>query len=64
MYSSQTAHVVTQGASSPGVIATFPAGTYPNHTAMINGVAPALHGVVSNTPVDPFNVVSDYMSGR
>ena len=44
------------GCASPGVMATLPASTYPNHTAMVTGVPPALHGVVSNTPIDPFNL--------
>jgi predicted AlkP superfamily pyrophosphatase or phosphodiesterase len=44
------------GCASPGVLSTLPASTYPNHTAMITGVPPALHGVVSNTPIDPFNL--------
>ncbi|WP_213805083.1 alkaline phosphatase family protein [Granulicella sp. dw_53] len=44
------------GCASPGVLVTLPASTYPNHTAMITGVPPALHGVISNTPIDPFNL--------
>jgi len=44
------------GCASPGVLATLPASTYPNHTAMITGVSPAVHGIVSNTPIDPFNL--------
>ncbi|CAN5705273.1 ectonucleotide pyrophosphatase/phosphodiesterase [soil metagenome] len=46
----------TGGCASPGVVNVLPASTYPNHTAMITGVPPALHGVVSNTPMDPFNL--------
>ena len=45
----------TGGCASPGMLVTFPASTYPNHTAMMTGVHPAVHGVVSNTPIDPFN---------
>ncbi len=43
------------GCASPGMLVTLPASTYPNHTAMMTGVHPAVHGVVSNTPIDPFN---------
>ena len=43
------------GCVSPGVIPVLPASTYPNHTSMVTGVSPALHGVISNTPIDPFN---------
>ncbi len=46
----------TGGCASPGVVPVLPASTYPNHTAMITGVPPAIHGVVSNTPIDPFNL--------
>src|SRR5277367_1925655 len=42
------------GCASPGVIPMLPASTYPNHTSMVTGVSPALHGVISNTPIDPF----------
>jgi predicted AlkP superfamily pyrophosphatase or phosphodiesterase len=42
------------GCASPGMLVTFPASTYPNHTAMMTGVHPAMHGIVSNTPIDPF----------
>ncbi|MBS1821557.1 MAG: alkaline phosphatase family protein [Acidobacteria bacterium] len=44
------------GCSSPGVTGVFPASTYPSHTAMITGQPPAVHGVISNTPMDPFNL--------
>jgi predicted AlkP superfamily pyrophosphatase or phosphodiesterase len=44
------------GCASPGVLATLPASTYPNHTAMMTGVPPAIHGIVSNTPIDPLNL--------
>jgi predicted AlkP superfamily pyrophosphatase or phosphodiesterase len=46
----------TAGCASPGVLGELPASTYPNHTSMVTGVSPALHGVVSNTPIDPFNL--------
>ena len=30
--------------------------TYPSHTTLLTGVAPAAHGIESNTPFDPLNV--------
>jgi predicted AlkP superfamily pyrophosphatase or phosphodiesterase len=44
------------GCASPGMMGVFPASTYPSHTAMITGQPPAVHGVISNTPIDPFNL--------
>jgi predicted AlkP superfamily pyrophosphatase or phosphodiesterase len=44
------------GCASPGMMGVFPASTYPSHTAMITGQPPAVHGVISNTPMDPFNL--------
>jgi predicted AlkP superfamily pyrophosphatase or phosphodiesterase len=44
------------GCASPGMLGAFPASTYPSHTAMITGQPPAVHGVISNTPIDPFNL--------
>ncbi len=44
------------GCASPGMLGVFPASTYPSHTSMVTGVPPALHGIVSNTPIDPFNL--------
>lgn len=35
---------------------TVPSVTYPAHTAMVTGVAPARHRIMSNHPVDPFNL--------
>jgi predicted AlkP superfamily pyrophosphatase or phosphodiesterase len=44
------------GCSSPGALGVFPASTYPSHTSMITGQPPAVHGIVSNTPIDPLNL--------
>ncbi|MDE1177967.1 MAG: ectonucleotide pyrophosphatase/phosphodiesterase [Edaphobacter sp.] len=44
------------GCSSPGMLGVFPASTYPSHTAMITGQPPGVHGIVSNTPIDPMNL--------
>ena len=48
--------LVNAGCASPGMMGVFPASTYPSHTAMITGQPPAVHGVISNTPMDPFNL--------
>jgi predicted AlkP superfamily pyrophosphatase or phosphodiesterase len=44
------------GCASPGVLNVFPASTYPNHTSMITGQPPAIHGITTNVPLDPFNL--------
>lgn len=41
------------GVSARGVNSVFPSVTYPNHTSIITGVAPAQHGVYYNTPFEP-----------
>jgi predicted AlkP superfamily pyrophosphatase or phosphodiesterase len=48
--------LMSAGCASPGMMGVFPASTYPSHTSMITGQPPAIHGVVSNTPMDPFNL--------
>jgi predicted AlkP superfamily pyrophosphatase or phosphodiesterase len=48
--------LVSAGCASPGMLGVFPASTYPSHTSMITGQPPAVHGVISNTPMDPFNL--------
>ncbi|NBC37108.1 sulfatase-like hydrolase/transferase [Novosphingobium sp. FSY-8] len=47
---------ITQGASATGVVGVLPTVTYPSHTTLITGVAPARHGVVSNTTFDPTQI--------
>ena len=44
---------VREGAYATGVVGSLPTLTYPTHTTMITGVAPARHGIVSNTTFDP-----------
>ena len=44
------------GCASAGMLGVFPANTYPSHTSMVTGVPPAIHGIVSNTPIDPLNL--------
>jgi predicted AlkP superfamily pyrophosphatase or phosphodiesterase len=42
------------GAYASGVHGVVPTVTYPSHTTMLTGVPPATHGIVANTPFDPF----------
>ena len=44
---------VEQGAYSTNVINVSPTVTYPNHTSIVTGVAPAEHGIKTNTVFDP-----------
>ena len=45
--------VLAEGAHAEGVIGAFPSVTYPNHTTLVTGVAPAVHGIVNNQRFDP-----------
>lgn len=47
------ARFLTEGAYATGVTGNLPTVTYPSHTTLITGVAPARHGIVSNTTFDP-----------
>lgn len=47
--------LVAHGAHASGVMGVVPTVTYPSHTTLVTGVAPARHGIVSNTTFDPFN---------
>src|SRR5688572_5872813 len=42
-----------EGMFAEGVIGVTPTVTYPSHTTMITGVAPAVHGIPGNTILDP-----------
>jgi predicted AlkP superfamily pyrophosphatase or phosphodiesterase len=44
---------LTRGAYARDVHGMLPTVTYPSHTTLLTGVAPAQHGVVSNTTFDP-----------
>lgn len=44
---------VREGAYATGVTGNLPTVTYPSHTTLLTGVAPARHGIVSNTTFDP-----------
>lgn len=41
-----------EGAYATGVRGVLPSATYPSHTSIITGVAPAKHGIVANHPFD------------
>jgi predicted AlkP superfamily pyrophosphatase or phosphodiesterase len=45
--------MVARGAFARAVEPTFPTVTYPAHTTMVTGVAPAVHGITTNRPPDP-----------
>lgn len=45
---------MTEGAYATGVRNVLPTVTYPNHTTLITGAAPAVHGIANNTTFDPY----------
>lgn len=45
-----------EGAYASGVIGALPTVTYPSHTTLITGTAPARHGIVGNTTFDPMQI--------
>ena len=45
--------IMAQGAYAEGVQGVFPTVTYPSHTTLVTGVAPALHGIFNNQRFDP-----------
>lgn len=42
------------GCAANGMTGIFPTVTYPSHTAMITGEPSSVHGIYTNTPLDPF----------
>lgn len=46
---------MADGAYASGVRGVMPTLTYPSHMTLMTGVAPARHGIYSNTTFDPFN---------
>ncbi len=44
---------VSEGTYAAGVTGVVPTLTYPSHTTLVTGVAPAAHGILSNTTFDP-----------
>jgi predicted AlkP superfamily pyrophosphatase or phosphodiesterase len=49
-------HMMALGAYADGVTGVLPTLTYPSHTTLITGAAPARHGVGNNLTFDPTNV--------
>jgi predicted AlkP superfamily pyrophosphatase or phosphodiesterase len=47
--------IMADGAYATGVRNMLPTVTYPNHTTLITGVAPALHGISNNVMFDPLD---------
>jgi predicted AlkP superfamily pyrophosphatase or phosphodiesterase len=47
--------LVAEGAHASGVTGVLPTVTYPSHTTMVTGVAPAKHRVIANSPFDPYS---------
>ncbi|EQB14731.1 nucleotide pyrophosphatase [Sphingobium quisquiliarum P25] len=47
---------VKEGAYASGVTGVLPTLTYPSHTTLITGTAPARHGIISNNSFDPMQI--------
>ncbi|WP_298188682.1 ectonucleotide pyrophosphatase/phosphodiesterase [Novosphingobium sp.] len=47
---------LAEGTYATGVVGVLPTVTYPSHTTLITGVAPARHGIVNNTTYDPTQI--------
>src|SRR4029078_3450929 len=47
--------LLAEGAYADGVTGVLPTVTYPSHATMVTGVAPATHGIIANSPFDPFS---------
>jgi predicted AlkP superfamily pyrophosphatase or phosphodiesterase len=45
--------MMRDGAYAEGVVGVWPTLTYPSHTALVTGVAPAQHGIYGNLQFDP-----------
>ena len=51
--------ILKRGAHASGVRGVLPTVTYPSHTTMLTGVAPAKHGILNNTTFDPLGTNLD-----
>jgi predicted AlkP superfamily pyrophosphatase or phosphodiesterase len=51
--------MMKEGAYAQDVVGVTPTGTYPSHTTLVTGVAPAEHGIYNNTPFDPKGINKD-----
>ena len=47
---------LAEGSYATGVVGVLPTLTYPSHTTLITGTAPARHGIVNNTTYDPMQI--------
>lgn len=47
--------LMAEGTYARAVTGVLPTVTYPSHTTMITGVAPAVHGILYNSPFDPLH---------
>lgn len=47
--------MVAEGTSASAVTGVLPTVTYPSHTTLVTGVAPATHGILNNSPFDPLH---------
>jgi len=45
--------MMRDGTYADGVIGVWPTVTYPSHTTLVTGVAPAVHGIYNNVQFDP-----------
>jgi predicted AlkP superfamily pyrophosphatase or phosphodiesterase len=46
--------LLAEGAHAKAVTGVLPTVTYPSHTTMVTGVSPSKHGILYNSPFDPF----------
>jgi len=46
--------MLAAGAYAGAVTGVLPTNTYPSHTTMVTGVSPSRHGILNNSPFDPF----------
>jgi predicted AlkP superfamily pyrophosphatase or phosphodiesterase len=51
--------MMADGTYAKAVTGLLPTVTYPSHTTMVTGVAPAKHGILYNSPFDPFGKNQD-----
>jgi predicted AlkP superfamily pyrophosphatase or phosphodiesterase len=51
--------MMKEGAYAQDVLGVTPTVTYPSHTTLVTGVAPAEHGIYNNTPFDPRGINKD-----
>ena len=47
---------MAEGTYATGVVGVLPTLTYPSHTTLITGTAPATHGILGNTTYDPLQI--------